>query len=445
MTASGFRRALIGIALGGLALRLIYAYAIVKSRPLLGDALEFQQQANLLADGHGYIQLWAWGHSHVALPTADKPPVYPFLEAIISVLGGRSWAWHDLIGVLSGTGTVVVVGLIGRRVSGPRVGVIAATLAAFYPLLIASDGSLRSESVYVLLIVLTLLAALRLRESRTIGRAAILGALIALAALTRGEALLLLVLLPFSLAGARRGAVSVVACLLVLSPWLVRCWIAFGQPVLISTNVGSLVAGANCDQTYSGSLIGQWSFSCLFGKSNISCPPGRSILSCIGPPHYRNEAKEASSLLDTGLRYARDHAGRLPLVIAARLGRSFELYHPEQQAYMEYSLEGRSLSVEEAGRFVYYLVALLAIWGAVLLHRRRGPWAVLLAPMVLVIFVSVTGYGFTRFRVAGEPGLIVLAAVSVDALVGRVRRGVGADKETGRSGSAGSSLESRVA
>lgn len=399
MSGRQFRGVLVAIAMGGLVLRLIYAYAIVKSRPLLGDALEFQQTANLLADGHGYIQPALWEFSHLARPTADKPPVYPFLEAFVSLLGGRTWAWHDLVDVVAGTLTVGVVGLIGRRVGGARVGVLAAGLAAVYPLLIAADGSLRSEPVFALLVTVALLAVLRLRDSPSLGRAAVLGAVIGLAALTRSEALLLLALLPFGLGGWRRGLVSVAACLLMLSPWLVRSWIAFGQPVLISTNVGGLLAGANCPETYSGPLLGQWTLGCLY------------------PPKYTNEAKEANRLRDIGLDYASDHVGRLPVVIAARLGRSLELFRPQQQWGMEAFYEGRSLKVEQAGVLIYYVVALLALGGVVTLRRRRGPWGVLLAPVVLVVFVSVTAYGFTRFRVAAEPGLIVLAAVAIDRLL----------------------------
>src|ERR1700753_3490416 len=106
-----FRRWLAAIAAGGLVLRLIYAYAIVKSRPLLGDALEFQQQANLLASGHGLIEPQVWFAPHIARPSADKPPVYPLLEAAISLLGGRTWAWHDIVDLVAGTATVWVTGL----------------------------------------------------------------------------------------------------------------------------------------------------------------------------------------------------------------------------------------------------------------------------------------------------------------------------------------------
>ena len=72
--------------------------SLVKSKPLLGDALEFHLQANLLADGKGYIQPFLYQAEGIARASADKPPLYPFLEAGVSLLGGRTWAWHQLVG-----------------------------------------------------------------------------------------------------------------------------------------------------------------------------------------------------------------------------------------------------------------------------------------------------------------------------------------------------------
>lgn len=401
-----FSRALALIALAGLGLRLAYALLLVKSAPLLGDALEFHQQANLLADGKGYVQPFLFAATGRLEPSADKPPLYPALEALVSLAGGRSASWHHLVGVAAGTATIVVVGIIGRRLAGPRAGLIAAGLCAVYPLLVAADGSLRSESVYALCLSLVLLAALRFRERTTPARGAVLGVAIAAAALTRGEALLLLVLLvvPLGWRHRRAGVVAASACVLVLAPWLARCWVAFGQPVLISTNVGGLLAGANCDSTYrAGPLLGQWDLRCL--------PRARAV----------NEAIASAALRDQGLRYARDHAGRLPVVVAARLGRSFELYRPRLQATQEAFFEGRDLTVERIGVATYYAVALLAIAGAVLLRRRGGPWWVLLTPVALVAFVTVISYGFTRFRVGAEPALVLLAAVAIDAVIARRR------------------------
>lgn len=403
MRAPRFRYALAAIVAGGLVLRALYAYALVKAKPLLGDALEFHLQANLLADGRGYIQPFLWQGQHIANASADKPPLYPLLEAALSLFGGRSYQWHHLVGVLSGTATIAVVGLLGRRVGGDRVGLLAAGLAAVYPLLVAADGSLRSESTEALLVACTLLAALALKERPNAWRAALTGALVALATLTRGEALLLLVLVALPAAGwrTRNAGIAVLACALVLAPWLIRTWVVFDQPVAISTNTGGLLAGANCATTYSGPLLGQWDYS------------------CVPPPVHRNEAQEADRLRSIGLRYARDHASQLPVVLAARLGRSFELFHPRRQAREEAFFEGRNLRVEDAGVAMYYVLVVFAVWGAVLLRRRRGPWLLLLAPLASVAFVSLTAYGFTRFRVAGEPGLVVLAAVGVDRLLRR--------------------------
>jgi hypothetical protein len=396
-----FGRGLALIAAAGLAARLAYALLLVKSKPLLGDGLEFHLQANLLADGKGYIQPFLYQAEGIARASADKPPLYPFLEAGVSLLGGRTWAWHQLVGCVAGTGTVAVVGLVGRRAAGPRAGLIAAGLAAGYPLLVAADGSLRSESVYALCIALVLLAALRYRDAPSARAAALLGVAVAAAALTRGEALALLVLLALPLCGWRRAGVAALACVVVLAPWLARCWIVFDRPVLISTNVGGLLAGANCDTTYHGALIGQWDFG------------------CIPPPVHANEALEAERLRDRGLSYARHHAGRVPVVEAARLGRSFELYRPREQARQEAFFEGRNLRVEQAGVACYYVLALLAVYGVVVLRRRDGPWAVLLAPVALVILVTLISYGFTRLRVAAEPAIVVLAAVALDALAAR--------------------------
>jgi hypothetical protein len=404
VTAARFGRWLALIAAAALGLRLLYALALVRDAPLLGDALQFHLQANALADGLGYVQPFLLRDTGELRLTADKPPLFPFLEAGVSLLGGRSWAWHHLVGVLAGTGTVVVCGLLGRKVAGPAVGLAAAAIAAVYPVLVATDGSLRSESVYALAIALVLLAALRLREAPSARRAAIAGAAVGVAALARSEALALLVLLVLPLAGLRRTAIAGLACLVVLTPWLARTWIALDHPVLVSTNVGGLLAGANCDTTYAGDELGQWDYGCL------------------PPPVHENEAEESARQRDIGLRYAREHAGRLPVVLAARLGRSFELYRPRQNAYMEAFYEGRDLTLAQIGTAMFYVLALLAAVGAVALRRRGAAWAVLAAPIALVALTTLISYGFTRFRVAAEPGLVVLAAAGGAAAVGRLRQ-----------------------
>ena len=72
--------------------------------------------------------------------------------------------WQRLAGALFGAGTIVVVALIARRLAGDRAGLLAGALAAAYPVLVAADGALMSESLLGLLVAGSLLAAYRLRD-----------------------------------------------------------------------------------------------------------------------------------------------------------------------------------------------------------------------------------------------------------------------------------------
>ena len=109
-----------------------------------------------------------------------------------------------------------------------------------------------SETLYGLLIARRCWPPTGCSTRPSAGRAVVLGAVAALAALTRGEALLLLplVLIPvvwrrgaWQRDGVRAAGVALVAFLVVLTPWTVRNWIVFDRPVAIATNSGTAVAG----------------------------------------------------------------------------------------------------------------------------------------------------------------------------------------------------------
>jgi 4-amino-4-deoxy-L-arabinose transferase-like glycosyltransferase len=403
----GFAAWLAGIAAAALAIRLVYALALAPEPEFISDAGYFHLLANLIADGRGFIRPFDLVFDGAVRPTAEHPPAWPLLLAAMSKLGGTSHDAHRAVGALCGTGTVVAIGFLGRRVAGERAGLIAAGLAAVYPLLWVVDGTLMSESLYGLAIALALLAALRLVEHPSPGRGAALGAAIALAALTRGEALLLVPLLAVPAAllarGPRRGlalAAALGACVLVLAPWTIRNAARFDRFVPVSTNTGTLLAGANCSATYGGPRLGSWHFA------------------CVGAAPAGNEAAEAAVLRRRGLDYARDHAGRLPVVLAARAGRTWDVYRPRQGVDVA-RVEGRARWAEYAGLAVYYALVPLALYGLVVLRCRGAFPLLLLVPPAMVTIMSLAGYGITRFRVAAEVSLVVLAAAALDALIRR--------------------------
>jgi 4-amino-4-deoxy-L-arabinose transferase-like glycosyltransferase len=401
----GFPSLLAVIAAVGLAIRLVYALAVAPDPVFLSDANYFHLLANLVADGKGFLHPFTLATQGVATPTAEHPPLYTLTLAAGSALGGTSLDAHRVITCLIGTGTVVTVGLLGRRGAGETVGLVAAGLAAAYPLLWVADGSLMSESLYALLVALALLCALRALEEPSPARLAWLGAAIALATLTRGEALLLVVLLLLPLAW-RGGPAAILAGLaafaLVLVPWSVRNLSAFDRPVLVSNNTGSLLAGANCDDTYHGRLLGEWSVACL------SYPPREP------------EDETAKRLREKGTDYAQGHSRRFLEVGVVRVLRTWDFFRPRQQIELS-GQEARDTRVQRIGVIVYYPLLVLAVAGAVFLRRRRDVLLVLLAPPAMVTVMSFLGYGITRFRMAAEVSIVVLAALALVTLADRVR------------------------
>jgi 4-amino-4-deoxy-L-arabinose transferase-like glycosyltransferase len=404
-----FGAALAAIAAAGLAARLVYALLVMRGVPVGGDGLEFHVLANQLAAGDGYVQPLIVSPHHVV--TADKPPLYPLVLAIPSLLGWKTLVAHRVVSCLMGAALVVGAGLLGRRVGGERVGLIAAALAAVYPLLVVLDGAVRSESLYAPLIAFALLAAYRLTDRPTAGRAVLLGALFGAAALTRSEAVLLLALVLAVAArhlprGARAKplAVAALTAALVLAPWVVRNWAELGRP-LLSTNAGSLAYGANCHAAYYSRLIGTW--PCF---PHLTVAPGG------------NEADVSSRLRDQGTRYAGDHLGRLPAVAAVRLLRTFDAWSPAFATQVEADIGNRDRSTYRVGVAMYYLLVPLAIAGAVVLRRRREPLGFLLVPFALVAAVAILGYGTPRFRVPAEIPIVVLASVALAAVAGRRSR-----------------------
>jgi hypothetical protein len=403
--------AVAALAAVGLALRIWFAVDVTGASSMIGDGLEYLGLAHGIADGHGYVSPFT-PPGMEAVASAHKPPLYPLLLAVVALFGGTGHVPFQIVSGLAGTGTVVVCAMLAFRLAGARAAVIAAAIGAVYPVFLVADASLRAESLYGLLIALALLAAYRAWERPTGWRLLTLGVVIALATLARSEGLALLVLLgvpiafraaPGGLAPLARLGILTVACVVVLAPWLIRCWIVFDRPVFISTNSGDLIAGANCAAVYSGPHIGSWAFACATGETG------------------KNEADVAAKLRRRGFDYARDHAGRLPAVTVARALRPWGLYDPRGEVVGKTLGEGRSRTANWLGLAACWVLMALSVVGFVLLRRRGQPLFILAAPFALVLLVSVTSYGILRFRAPADVALVVLGAVALDALWSRAR------------------------
>ena len=125
---------------------------------------------------------------------------------------------------------------------------------------------------------------------------------------------------------------------------------------------------------------------------------------------------------DDSIDYIRTHEKRLPYVVLARWGRITGLYKPLQQTALDHFPEGRSIWVARGALAGWYIVAPLAIGGALVLRRRRIPVFPLLGPPIVVWIAVTITFSTTRYRASAEGALCLLAAVGVDALVGLYER-----------------------
>ena len=410
-----FLGALALAAVVGLGLRIV---VLVQSRwdvPVgQDDAGYYAGQGRLIRQGRGFIDPFAYLYSDGRLvrPSAQHPPLFSLLMAGADAIGLGSINGMRLVGCVVGSVGIVVVGLLGREIAGRRVGMIAAGVAALYPIWWLSDSLLQAEALYMPLVAGTLLLGYRLWKRPTLGRSAALGFVGALAALDvqrRSAA---------PPAGRRVRAVPAPRA-------------AGGPPVPV---VGGHAARGRRDRrtlarlqrdalrpsgpdvherrrharrhqlpaAYSGPGLGLYVFQCHVPAVDES----------------GDESDRARRLTEVGLRYARDHAGRLPVVVAARVGRVWGVFRPIDTIRADI-VHTWSDGAAQLLAWSYALVAVGGLVGFFVLRRRRVPISPLVAAIVAVTITAATTYGIIRFRVPGDVAFVVLFAVTVDALVSR--------------------------
>jgi 4-amino-4-deoxy-L-arabinose transferase-like glycosyltransferase len=406
-----FRLAL--IALLALTVRVGYIGVAKWSDEVeFSDALYYAVQAQQIAEGE------AFEHREHDRPAADHAPLTEISQAPTAVLFGRSVLALRLVQAVYGTLGVVAVALLARRVAdSDRVALWAALVAALYPNLWAADGVIMAETLTVLLVAVLLWAVYGFLDHPDGRRALLVGALAGLAALSRAELALVGVLafVPVAVRVAQPWSrrlghlgLAALAGVVVLAPWTVYNAGRFDEPVLVSTNDGLTLIGANCDRQYDGPDPGLWDIACL--------PPGS----------FTDAQSQDQSAVNLDYRrlamdYAWANKGELPRVAAIRVARTWSLYDPASMIRYNQN-EGREPPVGWAGFVSFWLLVPFAVGGAVLLRGRgRALWP-LLSTIVVVTLVSALFYGLLRFRAPAEVTLVVLAAVAMAELQARLAR-----------------------
>jgi hypothetical protein len=378
----------------------------------INDNLYYHLSANLLADGRGFVNPFSFLEGTIE-PTAAHPPGFTIYLSIWSFLGLDTVTWHRLAGGLLSASVVFPIGLLLRRYFTVRTAGIAMAAAALYPPLWLNDALILSESMYIPLAGWALVSAHRVHEDPSIRRVVELTVVLSLGALTRSEPFLMffllltpLLMLHPALGWRRRVARTALAAglaVMILAPWVARNLTTFEEPTYLAVGPGYVLELGNCDDTYSGELLGYWSAACDDG----STWPDGADESGIGAAKYAKATE-----------YIGDNLGEVPKVMAARVGRILGLYRPLQGIDFDAFFERRVRRHVEVGLIAHYVIMSAAVYGA-FVWRRRTTLLPLAAVAATSIATAAITFGITRYRVGADLVLLVLAAVALDHLIDR--------------------------
>lgn len=402
-----FGAALALIGLVGLAVRVIYIVVVADDIPTVGDARTYHLLAANLADGAGYIRPLDYLKLGRAIPSAEFPPLFPALLSVGARAGLESVIEQKLLMATIGTGTVVLIGFLGRMAVGATVGLAAAGLAAAYPMLFQPDGALMPETLYAFLVTIALIGVYRAAANDDLRLWGVTGLVLGLATLVRAEALLLAPLFVLGLALHRRppwrrwfvtAGVLAAGAVVVIAPWTIRNAVRLEHFIPVSSNFGGLVLGANCPETYEGKYLGLWRYDCYDRVDYLAL----------------EESERSQAFLKEGVEYASSRPGRAVAVAGVRFLRIWGVWDVKDQIDWE-SFEGRTVRWQTIGHRMYLLLIVAAVPGLVSLLRRNAQLWPLLATAVMVSVTGVLSYGNQRFRIAAEPALLVVAATGLVA------------------------------
>lgn len=404
------------------------AWVLYAAREPVGlhDPFWYELGATRIANGDGYTLL-------SGDPTAYYPIGYPAALAVVVWLTANTPIPDNvpvaagMLNVVLGVATVGMIGVLGRRLLGARVGIVAAAVVAVFPNQIFYTATMLSETLFNTLLVSALLVLVWSRDRVSPWpRVLVAGVLLGFAVLTRPVAL---AVLPFvglawwiGRTGWRRAltATLVLAAgvVLVILPWTIRNVVRMGEPVLISTNTGDNLCIGHSPEANGAFRI-------------PSEEPGDSTDSCFadvpGRVTTEDELRRDRTLRSRAVEYAVDHPRRELSLLWWRAYYTFYLDDDGLSAVESYQddrfLGDRQRAVLETfANGAYFGVLALALLGIPALwdrrDRRRLLYLGFLAAMAtppLVIF------GDPRFKVPFALLCVLPAAITLTA-VASIRR-----------------------
>lgn len=426
-------RWLAGILIAGLALRLVWVFA-VQPDPRDGrfdDTIWYYNTARHLAAGDGYVfpgdSFCAFGDTIGCdeLPaTALWAPGYSVTLAALFTLPGDEVAYARALNVVAGLALLVGVYYLGSRLWDKRAGLLAAGIMAFFPSQIFFSSLVLTETIFVALAVglLALALAWTMERDVTPWRVIALGVAAGAVAMVRPEGIVFAGVIVLAWIAVHRSwrRVAIQTGLLVAGiavlfvPWGMRNAIQLDAPVLGTTGLGQVLIQAHHPDA--GGRSEYWIVSDLWqGYADVPLP--------------ERELRVNNTGIRESFKYAVQHPGRELALVPER----FAAFYRGDRGSLEWNRKpdgegGVALSDSTAGAWgavadvYYYAVIAVALLALPFWLRRSGRRHVLLwAPFV--VYSTMWAFFFVgeaRYHVPLLPVFALVAGIGLAALWGRL-------------------------
>lgn len=366
------------------------------------------------------------------VPSAYTQPLYAWFLIPIDWLFGANWWSIGIPQIVVAVVTAWLVYEIGLRVLGPKAGLVAAAIATLNPYLVWHDVHVNREILDQVVAAALVLLTLVVVERPTKWRAVLLGALAGVSMLGNTRLVFLPILcalyimwrLPRARATALAATLVLAGAAVVVTPWLVRNRVSVGCWAL--TTDGRAMWKANNPGTYALLSSGQW-IDNVGPRAPRPPEPGRLTPEEANGIWLRTNGKvklhpdeclEMRFYEHQAIEYWKNHPGGKAklMALSAKL-----LWQP---AVFETTGRNGAGSQLDVGRRVIepaYMWVLYALAAAGLYFAPRAFVALAVLLLAYQTAAALAFVGATRYRVAWDFLLALLAAATLARIAERMR------------------------
>jgi hypothetical protein len=423
------------IAAMAVLLRLVsavYQGNTVTDLPGVYDQISYDGLARRVADGFGFS--FAEGHwpaTRAGEPTAHWSYLYTlYLAAIYKLIGPYPLLARLIQAVIAGLFQTILLWRIGARLFNPTVGLITAALNAIYIYFFYYAGALVTETFYITSILWTFDAAFRIvtvpgntvQSKPGLNQWLEFGLAIGLTLLLRQVFLLFL---PFLFlwvwwnlpateekSGFYRAGWSAVKGLLLTTtvmammilPFTIRNYRAFGTFVLLNTNAG---------------------FAFFWGNHPVHGTSFMSILPESQPSYYDllppellslNEAQLDRALLDRGIAFIVEDPKRYILLSISRLVDFFKFWPTAESDLLSNISRVGSFGISLPFVFFGFWLEATQAWKT---QSVKTKWAVVLLVSFIVIYtlIHLASWTLIRYRLPVDAVFLIFAGLGIERMI----------------------------